>query len=263
MATIEPLASDLCDASPHPMDECPGPSALVPGSHRQDRQLFPDIGTRVEQRIRAPNCREHVQQRARSRIVNGRTAREGELEPVSSLSASLAGGPFHRAACARKFWKRSADGVNLASRTRSTETMLRTFHPRTGITANDPVRSSAATTYATDGSNSIAALHRMYERLIGRQLEPASGEQYPAAPIRRRTRSASPRPPRARSRSSSRGCRATAGAVTSGRFADDDDFVLQQGFRVRSQVPRAPRYETQLSAMRPKQLDRLHGRSQL
>ena len=44
-----------------------------------------------------------------------------------------------------KAWKRSADGVNLASRTRSTETTLRTFHPRTRMGANDPVRNSAAT----------------------------------------------------------------------------------------------------------------------
>ena len=45
-----------------------------------------------------------------------------------------------------KVWKRSAEGVSLASRTRSTETMLRTFHPGTWTTANDPVCSSAATT---------------------------------------------------------------------------------------------------------------------
>jgi len=45
-----------------------------------------------------------------------------------------------------KAWNRSADGVSLASRTRRTDTTLRTFHPRMRIAANDPVRNSAATT---------------------------------------------------------------------------------------------------------------------
>ena len=103
--------NDQCESEQQLCDHQSTPSGCA--CNVLNRGRLPSIpeAKRVADRERAPLRESEVSQdqvcrRARRRAISARRVRT-------------------------KAWKRSADGVNLASRTRSTETTLRTFHPRT------------------------------------------------------------------------------------------------------------------------------------
>jgi len=175
--------------------------------------------------------------RHEARMATGRTTRQRQVSQYQACRRTR-WWPISPNRLRTKPWRRFADGVNLASRTRSTRRCCEHSIRERG---QQPMIRFAALRRRRSAwwqqSHSVSSTHMRPPHRTSTRA--AVWVQYLAAPILCRLRYALLRPPLARTRSIFQDCRVRA-AVHERWFTGDDDFVLQKRFSFDLGCPRAP-----------------------